>query len=117
MPTENGETEKKSVPIYDGNTSKETYLQMVNEFSVLLDCYPEMRENGNASGTINSFRDCLRNAPKTKFNGICTVPATYRTFVADVRTLTTAVMGPTALRDELAYLRRVPKPNSFSVEK
>lgn len=117
VPPGNGETDKKSVLIYNGNTSKETYLQMVNEFSVLLECYQEMQRDGNAAGTINSFRDCLRNAPTKKFNGIITVSTTYQTFVADVRTIITDIMGPTALRDELAYLRRTPKPNSFMAKK
>ena len=117
MPTGNGETEKKSVPIYNGNTSNEVYLQMLNKLSVLLKSHPEMKQERDAANTINSFRYFLRGAPKENFNGTITIPAIYLIYVADARTLTTDIMGPTALRDKLAYLRRTPKPNSLTIEK
>ena len=91
------------VPIYDGVTSKESYLEMIHEFSVLLEIYPLMQDEANVGNTANSFRDCLRGTPKAKFHDILVTPVTWATFQQNVWTLTRRVLGPSALRDQLAF--------------
>ena len=76
---------------------------MKHEFLVLLETYPLMQNNDNISTTINSFRDCLRGAPKALFHDLITVPVTYRSFQDDVWTLSERILGPGAVRDQLAY--------------
>ena len=117
VPSSATEKEKKYVPLYDGTLNKESYLIMVNEFSVLIESYPLMRDPARMKSTINSFRDCIRSTAKTQFNSLCIagVNATYATFQADVWALTELILGPTALRKQLAYLRRTQKLNNHSI--
>ena len=86
--------EKKYVPIYNGTTSKESYLEMVHEFSVLLETSNLMQDVVHITNTANAFQECLRGAPKGRFNDILTTPVTYATFQADYHTLPESIFGP-----------------------
>lgn len=116
IPTAAVTWEKKYVLIFNGSTSKESYLEMVHEFSVLLETYPLMLNEANASNTANAFQECLRGASKSKFNDILTVPITYASFTANYQTLTESILEPYAVRDQLAYLRKTQKPGSLTME-
>ena len=75
-----------------------------------------MQDAANVTNTANSFRDCLRGASKALFHDILTTPITYATFQVDVWTLTEMILGPAAVKDQLAYLRRTLKPSDKIME-
>ena len=119
VPSSATEKEKKYVLLYDGTLNKEFYLITVYEFSVLIESYPVMHKAAQINTTINSFHDCIRSTAKTQFNSLVTTgnTATYQTFQTDIWALTEIILGPTALKDQLAYLRRTQKPNSLNIPK
>ena len=60
VPSSATEKEKKYVPLYNCTLNKESHLIMVNEFSVLIESYPLMRNPARINSTINSFCDCIQ---------------------------------------------------------
>ena len=92
---------------------------MVNKFSALIESYPLMRYLVRINSTLKSFRHCIPLAVNTQFNSMCTAGANapYATFQVDVWALTELILGPTALREQLVYLRRTQKPNNHSITK
>jgi len=117
VPSNATEKEKKYVPLYDGMLNKESYPIMVNEFSVLVKSYPLMSDPRRINSRINSFHDCIRSTVKTQFNSLVTTGANApsATFQADIWALTEIILGPAALHDQLAYLRRTQKPSDSNI--
>jgi len=76
-----------------------------------------MDEGANIPKTANSFKDCIRGTAKTTFVDLCTVPCRSASQLnARIYSLTNSVLGDDALGDQLAYLRRTPKPRQLSIE-
>ena len=92
---------------------------MVNELSVLIENYPLIRDLRQINSTINSFRNYVQLTARTQFNSLVTTGenASYATLQTYIWALTEMILGPTALHDQLAYLRRTQKPIKSSIPK
>ena len=76
-----------------------------------------MDEAANIPETVNSFKDFIRGTAKKTFIDIYTVPVrSAATLNTRIHSLTNLVLGDDALGDQLAYLRRIPKPRQLSIE-
>ena len=84
--TEDDDTTKKY--LYDGMTSKKSYLIISYEFKMLQNVYHMMDTNENIKNIIGSFRDIMKRNTKAEFNNMVrTTRPTNLTLAKDINRL------------------------------
>lgn len=64
------DTEETPLSAYNGKLGKESFLKNTNNFSSLLEIYPETKHQDNIATATNSFRYCIKCVCTIQFDGL-----------------------------------------------
>lgn len=109
--------EKQSILLYNRTWDKESFISTVNEFPIIIKCYPLIQDQAHIVRTVNHFLSILLDTMKPQFINMVTIGplANYDTFQHNIWALTNIILWTTVLHNQMVYLKHSLKHDMCTV--